>query len=41
MVGCTPSAYQREVRRVFGYTAPWRILAMPACYLGGYGGIGF
>jgi AraC-like DNA-binding protein len=41
VVGYTPSAYQRQVRRVFGYTAPWRILAMPVCYLGNYGGIVF
>jgi AraC-like DNA-binding protein len=41
MVGRAPSAYQREVRRVFGYTAPWRIVAMPVCYLGAYGGMMF
>lgn len=41
MVGRPPSVYQREERRVFGYTAPWRIVAVPACYLGGYGGFRF
>ena len=40
-VGRTPSQYQREVRRVFGYMAPWRIVAVPMCYLGGYGGVAY
>jgi AraC-like DNA-binding protein len=40
-VGRAPSDYQREVRRVFGYMAPWRIVVMPGCYLGGYGGMEF
>jgi AraC-like DNA-binding protein len=34
MVGRPPSAYRRELRRVFGYDAPWRIAFIPACFLG-------
>jgi AraC-like DNA-binding protein len=34
MVGCPPSVYRRELRRVFGYHAPWRIAFVPACFLG-------
>jgi AraC-like DNA-binding protein len=36
-VGRSPVQYQREVRRVFGYMAPWRIVAMPMCYLSSFG----
>lgn len=36
-VGCPPSAYRREVRRVFGYRALWRIAFVPACFLGRFG----
>jgi len=36
-VGRPPSAYRREVRRVFGYRAPWRIAFVPACFLGRFG----
>ena len=39
LMGRTPTEYQREVRRVFGYTAPWRIVAMPVCFLSAFGGI--
>jgi len=39
MAGRTPTEYQREVRRVFGYMAPWRIVAMPVCYLSSFGGM--
>jgi AraC-like DNA-binding protein len=31
--GRSPVAYQREVRRIFGYSAPWRILMVPGCFL--------
>jgi AraC-like DNA-binding protein len=37
--GCSPVEYQRQVRRIFGYTAPWRILMVPACFLHMYAGI--
>ena len=32
-VGRAPSAYRREVRRIFGYRAPWRIAFVPVCFL--------
>ena len=33
LVGRTPTEYQREVRRIFGYSAPWRgILFLPDCF---------
>jgi len=31
--GRSPAAFQREVRRVFGYNAPWRVLMVPGCIL--------
>jgi len=31
--GCSPVAFQRNVRRIFGYSAPWRILRVPECFL--------
>lgn len=34
--GRSPAAYQREVRRIFGYSAPWRILMLPGCFLRAY-----
>jgi len=33
--GRSPVEFQREVRRIFGYTAPWRILMVPECFLSG------
>ena len=27
------SEFQWEMRRIFGYSAPWRVLMIPACYL--------
>ncbi len=33
--GCSPVEFQREVRHIFGYSAPWRILMIPACFLHG------
>jgi AraC-like DNA-binding protein len=34
LVGRPPSAYRRELRRLVGYGAPWRIAFIPACFLG-------
>ena len=31
--GRSPIAFQREVRRIFGYHAPWRVLKVPECFL--------
>lgn len=31
--GRSPAQFQREIRRIFGYTAPWRILMIPECFL--------
>jgi AraC-like DNA-binding protein len=31
--GRSPVEFQREVRRIFGYSAPWRILMVPECFL--------
>jgi len=31
--GLAPVKFQREVRRVFGYSAPWRVLMIPGCFL--------
>jgi AraC-like DNA-binding protein len=31
--GRSPVEFQREVRRIFGYNAPWRILMIPECFL--------
>jgi AraC-like DNA-binding protein len=33
LVGKSPSQYQREMQRVFGYYAPWRIRFVPHCFL--------
>ena len=30
--GRSPAAFQREVRRLFGYSAPWRVLMVPGCF---------
>jgi AraC-like DNA-binding protein len=32
-VGLSPVEFQREVRRIFGYNAPWRVLRVPECAL--------
>lgn len=32
VAGRSPSEYQREVRRVFGFRAPWHIVFLPTCY---------
>ncbi len=39
MAGRTPREYQREVRRVFGYRAPWHIVFTPFCFLLRFGGL--
>ena len=31
--GRSPVEFQREVRHVFGYNAPWRVLRVPLCLL--------
>jgi len=31
--GRSPAAFQRDVRRVFGYNASWRVLMVPGCIL--------
>jgi AraC-like DNA-binding protein len=31
--GRSPTDYQREVRKVFGFRAPWHIVFLPTCYL--------
>ncbi len=31
--GRSPVAFQREVGRIFGYCAPWRVLMVPGCVL--------
>jgi len=38
-IGQSPTEYQRSLRRVFGFSAPWRVMFMPVCFLGGFGGI--
>jgi AraC-like DNA-binding protein len=38
LVGVTPTQYQRQVRRVFGYERPWNIILIPNCYFSMYGG---
>jgi AraC-like DNA-binding protein len=34
VVGRPPSAYRRELQRLVGYGAPWRIAFIPICFLG-------
>lgn len=31
--GRSPAEYQREVHRIFGYNAAWRVLMVPGCFL--------
>ena len=35
-LGRTPSEYRRQARRVFGFSAPWRIIYVPECYVGAF-----
>jgi len=37
LTGVPPTEYQRQVRRVFGYDRPWKIMLVPACYFHAYG----
>jgi AraC-like DNA-binding protein len=37
--GRSPKDFQREVRRVFGYSAPWRVLMLPECFVRAAGDI--
>lgn len=37
LVGQAPTEYQRQMRRVFGYSAPWRIVLLPDCFLSAFG----
>lgn len=38
VVGRAPSDYQREIRRIFGYSAPWRgALFLPDCFAAAFG----
>ena len=37
LAGVPPTQYQREVRRVFGFQRPWKIMLVPACYFSSYG----
>ena len=37
LTGLPPTQYQREIRRVFGYQRPWKIMLVPACYFSAYG----
>jgi AraC-like DNA-binding protein len=34
--GRSPVEFQREIRRIFGYNAPWRVLMVPGCFLQAY-----
>jgi AraC-like DNA-binding protein len=31
-LGRSPASFQREIRCIFGYSAPWRVV-MPGCFL--------
>jgi len=31
--GHSPVEFQREIRRAFAYSAPWRIVRVPGCFL--------
>jgi AraC-like DNA-binding protein len=37
LAGVPPTQYQREIRRVFGFQRPWKIMRVPACYFSAYG----
>lgn len=36
IAGYSPSQYQREVRKVYGFRTPWHIVFLPACYFSSY-----
>jgi len=37
--GRSPVEFQREMRRIFGYHAPWRVLMLPGCFVQAWTGI--
>lgn len=37
--GRSPLEFQREIRRIFGYHAPWRVLMLPGCFVQAWTGI--
>jgi AraC-like DNA-binding protein len=37
--GRTPTEYQRQVRRVFGFPRPWNIILVPVCYMSAFSGL--
>jgi AraC-like DNA-binding protein len=37
--GRSPAEFQRDVRRIFGYSAPWRVLMLPECFLRVWAGV--
>jgi len=37
--GRSPAEFQREVRRIFGFSAPWRVLMLPGCFLRAWTGV--
>ena len=41
IAGCSPSQYQRDVRQVFGFRAPWHIVFLPTCFFSNYASIPF
>jgi len=38
LTGRSPIQYQREIRRIFGFSAPWHAVFFPVCYLGAFSG---
>lgn len=38
-IGRSPVEFQRELRRIFGYHAPWRVLMLPGCFVQAWTGI--
>ena len=37
--GRSPAEFQRVVRRIFGYSAPLRVLMVPGCFVQAWAGI--
>ena len=37
--GRSPVEFQREMRRIFGYHAPWRVLMLPGCFVQAWTGL--
>ena len=38
LAGRSPSQYQKDVRKVFGFRTPWHIVFLPTCFFGHYAG---